>query len=69
MAIAMPNTLKNKNTVGLLGNYNDNDKDDFIPRGANTSLSSPSERQVFENFGSKCNNTFYRFTCRIYVHI
>lgn len=41
-------------TSGLLGNFNGNANDDFIPRGLTTSLNNPDEQTIFEQFGQTC---------------
>ena len=53
IATAVP-TLYKGMTFGLLGNYNDNPDDDFVPRGETVPLpSNHTERQIFD-FGSTC---------------
>ena len=49
----IPGSFKEK-TKGLMGNFNGNSNDDYIPRGSNTPLASNSkEEQIFE-FGKTC---------------
>ena len=53
IATAVPTQYKGM-TFGLLGNYNDNPDDDFVPRGETVPLpSNLTERQIFD-FGSTC---------------
>ncbi|WAR04750.1 MLP-like protein [Mya arenaria] len=51
MSIAMPNTLKDRGAVGLLGNFNENQGDEYIPRNQTTSLTNPTNRVIFNEFG------------------
>ena len=42
-------------TVGLLGNFDDDNGNDFIPRNANAAIANTStERQIFSVFGQTC---------------
>ena len=45
--------LENK-IEGLLGNYNGDKKDDMIPRGSNTPLSTSATPQEIFEFGKTC---------------
>ena len=61
ISTAVPVIFKEK-TYGLLGSFNDNPDDDFIPRGETTSLpANITDRQIFE-FGKTCKNAFL-FAC------
>ena len=41
-------------TTGLLGNFNKNPADDYIPRNSVISLASPDEQTLYEQFGLTC---------------
>ncbi|WAR05736.1 FBN1-like protein [Mya arenaria] len=48
MGISMNADLKNKDAVGLLGNYNDDPDDDLVPREGNEPITDTSERMTTE---------------------
>lgn len=50
ISISLHESYKNT-AVGLLGNFNGNDSDDFIPRGSVNPLNNPNERTIFHEFG------------------
>ena len=60
MYLGMPETHQS-DTIGLLGNFNSDKTDDFLPRYAATALSDTiNERQIFHDFGQTCKfSTFY----------
>ena len=53
--VTVPTSLKG-DTAGLMGNYNDDNSDDFkLPDGTTlTTDQTNTERKVFENFGREC---------------
>ncbi|XP_052806502.1 mucin-4-like [Mya arenaria] len=51
MGISMNADLKNKDAVGLLGNYNDDPDDDLVPREGNEPITDTSESNIFRAFG------------------
>lgn len=54
MSLGMPDEHKD-NVIGLLGNFNDDPSDDYIPQNSNTPLpANASERDIFFDFGQTC---------------
>ena len=52
--LSLPSSFKNQ-TRGLLGNYNGDKMDDFIPRNQDNALSdSISDQDIHEMFGQTC---------------
>ncbi|XP_052803968.1 uncharacterized protein LOC128234050 isoform X2 [Mya arenaria] len=51
MGISMDADLKNKDAVGLLGNYNDDPHDDLVPRDQTQPITDTSESNIFQAFG------------------
>lgn len=67
MSIGLPNTYKNK-TIGLLGNFNGDDKDDFRPRDAVNALpESVNESVIFHDFGQTCKILLHVISLLIFV--
>ena len=66
--LSLPSSYKNQ-TQGLLGNYNGNSTDDFIPRNMDNSLPSIiSDQEVHQLFGQTCklvNHYQYYQECMI----
>ena len=63
LGIALPENLENQ-TEGLLGNFNNNPDDDFIPRYSDQPLAHNStDRTIFEQFGQTCKSLLYYFSC------
>lgn len=54
ISIGMPPGFKNK-TRGLLGNFNDVKGDDFVLPDGTTLSADLTDRQIYEDFGPKCN--------------
>ena len=62
ISTVVPVIFKEK-TYGLLGSFNDNPDDDFIPREETTPLpANITDRQIFD-FGKTCKN-IYLSTCK-----
>jgi hypothetical protein len=54
MSLGLPSTYQNI-TTGLLGNFNGNATDDFLPRYKATPLpDSANESEIFTFFGQTC---------------
>lgn len=54
MSLGMPDEHKD-NVIGLLGNFNDDPSDDYIPQNSNTPLpANASESDLFFDFGQTC---------------
>ena len=59
IGVGLPEAFQNQ-TEGLLGNFNNNPDDDFIPRYSDKSLPyNSTERTIFEEFGQTCKSLFY----------
>lgn len=54
MLVTLPNRYR-KLTRGLMGNYNDNNKDDFIPKNSSTSIPVESSAEEIFEFGNSCS--------------
>ena len=62
----VPNTKKGK-TRGLMGNFNGDPNDDYIPRDSNKPLARNStEQQIFFDFGKTCKMFYFILNC---VHL
>lgn len=53
MLITLPERY-NSLTSGLMGNFNGNDADDFIPRGSTASMPVDSSAEEIFSFGNTC---------------
>ena len=60
--IPNPNKTYEGKVRGLMGNFNGNPDDDYLPRGATTSLpSNANDSTIFHNFGKTCKFEFCYF--------